>query len=180
MLWLLSQGRWIEWVERSDPGSCKSEFCRWPNEPRASRSVVEAPCCTGRGAVEALPSGVPRTSRSWSAVEALRRAGLVRDGPSTRSRRAAFCCGLIVLFFYYRWLWVPIVLVPTQNKQTNFLSHQHMSGLGWRLDPRVWMLVSITPASVRIYVDAKSHLQNSSEARAWDEWTSHPRMPIVA
>jgi hypothetical protein len=56
-------------------------------------------CCTGRGAVEAFPSGVPRTSRSWSVVEALRRAGLVRDGPCTRSRRAAFCCGLIVLFF---------------------------------------------------------------------------------
>jgi hypothetical protein len=64
-----------------------------------SRSVVEVPRCTGRGAVEAFPSGEPRASRSWRAVEALSRAGLVRDGPGTRLRRAAFCCGLIVLFF---------------------------------------------------------------------------------
>jgi hypothetical protein len=34
--------------------------------------------------VEAFTSRVPRTSRSRSAVEALRRAGLVRDGPDVR------------------------------------------------------------------------------------------------
>jgi hypothetical protein len=69
------------------------------NEPRASRNAVEVPCRAGRGAVEAFPSRVPRMSRSRSAVEALRRAGLVRDGPGMRLRRAAFCCGLVVLFF---------------------------------------------------------------------------------
>jgi hypothetical protein len=79
-------GRCSEGVERSDPGSRESEFFRWANEPRASRNVVEVPCRAGRGAVEAFPSRVPRTSRSQSAVEALRRAGLVRDGPGTRLR----------------------------------------------------------------------------------------------
>jgi hypothetical protein len=64
-----------------------------------SESAVEALCRAGRGAVEAFSSRVPHTSRSRSAVEAFRRAGLVRDGPGTRLRRAAFCCGLVVLFF---------------------------------------------------------------------------------
>jgi hypothetical protein len=62
-------------------GHASRSFSRWVNEPRASRSVVEVPCRAGRGAVEASSSRVPHTSRSRSAVEALRRAGLVRDGP---------------------------------------------------------------------------------------------------
>jgi hypothetical protein len=69
-------------------------------ETERSRGALSYGPRTGRGAVEAFPSGVPRTSRSWSAVEAPRRAGLVRDGPCMRSRRAAFCCGLIVSFFF--------------------------------------------------------------------------------
>jgi hypothetical protein len=40
--------------------------------------------------VEAFPSGVPRTSRSWNVVETSRRAGLVRDGTCTLSRCAFF------------------------------------------------------------------------------------------
>jgi hypothetical protein len=84
-----------------------------------SRSAVEVPCCTGRGAVEAFPSGEPRTSRSWSAVEALRRAGLVRDGPGTRLGRAAFCGGLIVLFFIIVGCGYPHT-VGTNNKEIVF------------------------------------------------------------
>jgi hypothetical protein len=72
-------------------------------EPRAGRSAVEVPCGTGWGAVEApverasyesepgrgrgAPSSGPRTSRSRGAVEAPRRAGLVRVGAGAWSRR---------------------------------------------------------------------------------------------
>jgi hypothetical protein len=103
MLWSLSQSRWIEWVERTDPGSCESEICRWPNEPRSSRNAVEVPYCMGlvwdghgRGILVGgasyeselergrdVPSSWPRVRRTLYAVE-------VR----------CLCCGLIVSFFF--------------------------------------------------------------------------------
>jgi hypothetical protein len=75
----------------AERASCESE---------RSRGALSYGPRTERGAVDTFLSGVPRTSRSWSAVETLRRAGLVRGGPYTRSRCAAFCCGLIVSFFF--------------------------------------------------------------------------------
>jgi hypothetical protein len=84
------------------------------NGPRANRSVVEVPCRVGRGEVEAFPSRVPRTSRSRSTVEALRRAGLVRDGPGVR-----FEVGCVLLwlsrfcFLLSMDVGTPILLVPT-------------------------------------------------------------------
>jgi hypothetical protein len=57
---------------------------------------------------------VPRTSRSRSAVEALRRASLVRDGLDTRSRRAAFYCGFSRFSFLLAMdVGTLILLVPT-------------------------------------------------------------------
>jgi hypothetical protein len=55
---------------RSTRAHASRSFSQWADEPRAGRSVVEVPCCTG-----------------WGAVEAPRRAGLVRVGAGARSRR---------------------------------------------------------------------------------------------
>jgi hypothetical protein len=64
----------------------------------------------GRGA----PSSGPRTSRSRSAVEAPRRAGLVRGGLDRRSRRAAFYCGFSRFSFLLAMdVGTPVLLVPT-------------------------------------------------------------------
>jgi hypothetical protein len=101
---------------RSTWAHASRSFSQWADEPRAGRSAVEVPCCTGWGAVEAPPSRVPRTSRSRSAVEALRRAGLVRDGPDTRSRRATFYCGFSRFSFLLAMdVGTPILLVPTHR-----------------------------------------------------------------
>jgi hypothetical protein len=64
----------------------------------------------GRGA---LSSGPP-TSRSWSAVEAPRRAGLVRGGQDAQSRRAVFYCGASHFsFLLVMGVGTPVLLVPT-------------------------------------------------------------------
>jgi hypothetical protein len=88
----------------ADRASCESE---------RSRGAISYGPRMGRGAVEVLPSGAPRMSRSGSAVEMLHRVGLVRGGPCTRSRCTAFCGGLIVLFFFTVGCGTPILLVPT-------------------------------------------------------------------
>jgi hypothetical protein len=70
-----------------DPGLRESEF--FPVGGRASRGSERRrgilPYGMGRG--RGAPSSGPRTSRSRSAVEAPRRAGLVRVGAGARSRR---------------------------------------------------------------------------------------------
>jgi hypothetical protein len=55
---------------RSTRAHMSRSFSQWANEPRAGRSAVEVSCCT-----------------RWGAVEAPRRAGLVRVGAGARSRR---------------------------------------------------------------------------------------------
>jgi hypothetical protein len=107
---LLSWGRWSEGVERLTRGHASRSFSRWANEPRAGRSVVEVPRRTWRGRgvrVEGAsyesepergrgaPSSRPRTRRTWHAV----------------LRWAAFCCGLVILFFYYRLCGYPHTVV---------------------------------------------------------------------
>jgi hypothetical protein len=64
----------------------------------------------GRGA----PSSGPHTSRIQGAVEAPRRAGLVRGGLDTRSRWAAFYCGFSRFSFLLAMdVGTPVPLVPT-------------------------------------------------------------------
>jgi hypothetical protein len=63
----------------------------------------------GRGA----PSSGPRKNRSRSAVEAPRRAGLVRGGLDTRLRRAAFYCSFSRFSFLLAMdIGTPVLLVP--------------------------------------------------------------------
>jgi hypothetical protein len=97
----------MEGVERSDPGSCESEICRWPNEPRARRSAVEVPCLCGTG----CGRGVSIGGASYeSELERGRRA--LSSWPRTRrTLYAVEACCLLLWFdrfdFYYHWLWVP-------------------------------------------------------------------------
>jgi hypothetical protein len=87
MLWLLSWGRQRKGVEVLGPGSRESEFS--PAGGRASRGSerCRGTLRHGMGRGRGAPSSGPRTSRSRGAVEAPRRAGLVRVGAGARSRR---------------------------------------------------------------------------------------------
>jgi hypothetical protein len=55
---------------RSTRAHASRSFSQWADEPRACRSTIEVPCCTG-----------------WGTVEAPYRAGLVRVGAGAWSRR---------------------------------------------------------------------------------------------
>jgi hypothetical protein len=110
MLWLLSRGRCSEGVEALDPGSRESEF--FPVGGRASRGSEcrRGFLLYGIGRGRDAPSSGPRTSRSRSAVEAPRRAGLVRG----RLRRAAFYRGFSRFSFLLTMVvGTPVLLVPT-------------------------------------------------------------------
>jgi hypothetical protein len=53
----------------------------------------------GTGRARGVPVGGVSYESESERGRALRRASLVQDGPGTRLRWAAFCCGLIVLSF---------------------------------------------------------------------------------